>query len=196
MDLEDNCFPVAQMVKNLSAMWEAQVQSLGKDDPLVKGMATHSSILAWRISWIEEPCGLQSMGLQKVGHGWATITFIFFLKTIKILLFVPHSSVALFPPSSLLLFVHQRILWFRRAYSEGELSKLKKKKWKKERKKSVEYLQLAPRLNNEQKTFLAFYIQGTSAVCQIWLFGACLIKACTGKEIDTKLLFFPLWFLF
>ena len=154
-------------------------------------MATHSSILAW-ISWTEEPGGLQSMGLQKVGHCWATITFIFFLKTIKILLFFPHSSAALFPTSSLLLFAHQRILWFRRTYSEGELSKFKKKK----KKESVEYLQLAPRLNNEQKTFLAFYIQGTSAVCQIWLFGACLIKACTGKEIDTKLLFFPLWFLF
>ena len=76
MDLENNCFPVAQMVKYLSEMWEVQVQSLGKDDPLEKGMATHSSVLAWRIPWKEEPGGLQSTGLHKVGHGWATNTFI------------------------------------------------------------------------------------------------------------------------
>ena len=54
-------FLVAQMVKNLPAMWEMQVQSLGREDPLEKGMATHSSILAWRIPWTEEPGGLQSM---------------------------------------------------------------------------------------------------------------------------------------
>ena len=47
---------------------EAQVQSLGWEDPLEKGMATHSSILAWEIPWTEEPGGLQSMGLQRVGH--------------------------------------------------------------------------------------------------------------------------------
>ena len=50
------------MVKNLPAMQETQVQSLGQEDPLEKGMATHSSILAWRIPWTEEPGGLQSMG--------------------------------------------------------------------------------------------------------------------------------------
>ena len=59
---------VAQIVKNLSAMWETQVQSLGQEDPLEKGMATHSSILAWRIPWTEEPGGLQSKGSQRVGH--------------------------------------------------------------------------------------------------------------------------------
>ena len=59
---------VAQMVKNLSAMWETQVRSLGQEDPLEKDMATHSSILAWRIPWTEEPSGLQSKGLQRVGH--------------------------------------------------------------------------------------------------------------------------------
>ena len=48
--------------------WETGVQSLGQEDPLEEGMATHSSILAWRILWTEEPGGLQSMGLQKVGH--------------------------------------------------------------------------------------------------------------------------------
>ena len=58
------CVPVAQIVKNLPAMRETGVQSLGQEDTLEKGMATHSSILAWRIPWTEKP-GLQSMGLQK-----------------------------------------------------------------------------------------------------------------------------------
>ena len=57
---------VAQMVKNLSAMQATQVWSLGWEDPLEKEMVTHSSILAWRISWTEEPGGLQSMRLQRV----------------------------------------------------------------------------------------------------------------------------------
>ena len=56
------------MVKNLPAVEETWVQSLDQDDPLEKGMATHSSILAWRVPWTEEPGGLQSMGLQKVRH--------------------------------------------------------------------------------------------------------------------------------
>ena len=62
---------VAQMVKNLFAMqetWEKQVRSLGWKDPLEKEMATHSSILAWKIPWTEAPGGLQSMGLQRIGH--------------------------------------------------------------------------------------------------------------------------------
>ena len=59
---------LAQVVKNLPAMQETQIQSLGWEDPLKKGMATCSSILAWRILWIEEPGGLQSMGLQRVGY--------------------------------------------------------------------------------------------------------------------------------
>ena len=59
---------MAQMVKNLPAMQQTWVQSLGWEDPLKKGMATHSGILAWRIPWMEEPGGLQSMGLQRVGH--------------------------------------------------------------------------------------------------------------------------------
>ena len=59
---------VAQMVKNLPAIWETQVQPLGWEDPLEKGMTTHSSILAWRIPWTEEPGRLQSMKLQKVSH--------------------------------------------------------------------------------------------------------------------------------
>ena len=59
---------VAQTVKNLPAIQETQVQSLGQEDPLEKGMATHCSILAWRIPWTEDPGGLQSMGLQRVRY--------------------------------------------------------------------------------------------------------------------------------
>ena len=60
------------MVKNLTAMQETRVRSLGWEDPLEKGMATHSSILAWRIPWTEESGGLQSMGSQRVGHDCVT----------------------------------------------------------------------------------------------------------------------------
>ena len=56
------------MIKNLPTMQETQVQSLGWEDPLEKGMGTHSSILAWRIPGTEEPGGLQSRGLQRVGR--------------------------------------------------------------------------------------------------------------------------------
>ena len=56
------------MIKNLPAIQETWVQSLGWEDTLERGMATHSSILAWRIPWIEEPGKLQSMGSQRVGH--------------------------------------------------------------------------------------------------------------------------------
>ena len=59
---------VSQTVKNLPAMWETQVQSLSWEDPLEKGMAIHSSILAWRIPWTEEPDKLQFMGSQRVKH--------------------------------------------------------------------------------------------------------------------------------
>ena len=59
---------VAQSVKDLPAVQETWVRSLGWEDPLEKEMATHSSILAWKISWTEEPGGLQSMGSQRVGH--------------------------------------------------------------------------------------------------------------------------------
>ena len=59
---------VAQTLKNVPAMWETWVRSLGWEDPLEEGMAAHSSILAWSISWTEEPGGLQSMGSQRVRH--------------------------------------------------------------------------------------------------------------------------------
>ena len=61
-------FPVAQLVKNPPAMQETWVPSLGWEDPLEQGMATHSSILAWRIPWTEESGGLLSVGLQRVGQ--------------------------------------------------------------------------------------------------------------------------------
>ena len=60
------------MVRNLPAMWETWVQSLGQEDTQEKGMAIHSSILACRIPWTEEPVGLQPMGLQTVRHDWVT----------------------------------------------------------------------------------------------------------------------------
>ena len=60
------------MVKRLPAIWETWVRSLGQEDPLEKEMATHSSTLAWRIPWMEEPGGLKSMGSQRVGHDWTT----------------------------------------------------------------------------------------------------------------------------
>ena len=56
------------MLKSLPTVQETRVQSLGQEDPLEKEMATHSSILAWKISWTEDPGGLQSMGSQRVGH--------------------------------------------------------------------------------------------------------------------------------
>ena len=61
-------FFLAQMVKHLSTMQETQVQSLGGEDPLEKAMAPHSSTLAWKIPWMEETGGLQSMGSLRVGH--------------------------------------------------------------------------------------------------------------------------------
>ena len=59
---------MVQRVKHLSAMQETQVQSLGREDPLEKEMTTHSSTIAWKIPWTEEPGRLQSMGMQRVGH--------------------------------------------------------------------------------------------------------------------------------
>ena len=63
---------VAQMVKNMPAIQETRVQSLSQEDPLEKEMATHSSILAWRIPWTEESGGLPSTGSQRVRDNWAT----------------------------------------------------------------------------------------------------------------------------
>ena len=70
--------PVAQMLKNLPAIQEAWVQSLGQEGPLQKGMATHSSILVWRIPWTEEAGGLQLVGSQRAGYNRATNTSTFY----------------------------------------------------------------------------------------------------------------------
>ena len=66
-------FTSGSVVKNLPAMQETWVQSLGGENPLEEGIATHSSILAWKIPWTEEPGGLQSMGSYRVGRNWAHI---------------------------------------------------------------------------------------------------------------------------
>ena len=81
------------MVKNPLAeqeMQETQVWFLGREDPLEKGMAIHYSILAWRISWTEEPGGLQSMGFQRVGHNWATEHIVKWRKALE----MPRDPVA------------------------------------------------------------------------------------------------------
>ena len=69
-------FPGGSAVKNPPAMQETWVQSLGREDPLEKEMAAHSSILAWEIQWTEEPGELQSTGSQRVEHDWARVLFI------------------------------------------------------------------------------------------------------------------------
>ena len=81
---------VTQTVKNLPAMQETQetwVQSLGWEDPLEKEMGAHSSILAWKIPWTEEPCRLQSLGSQRVRHDWATNSILYIHKHIYMLIF-------------------------------------------------------------------------------------------------------------
>ena len=71
------------MVKHLPTMWETQVQSMGWEDLLEKEMATHSSILAWKIPWMEEPGRLQSMGSQKSRTRLSDLTFTFIIKQIR-----------------------------------------------------------------------------------------------------------------
>ena len=73
----DMGFLAAQMVKNPPAMQETRLLSLGRENPLEKGMATHSSILDWRIPWSEETGGLQSLGSKRVRHDEVTNTFTF-----------------------------------------------------------------------------------------------------------------------
>ena len=76
------------MVKNLPAVQETWVRSLGWEDPLEKGLATHSSIVAWRIPWTQKPGGLLSVGSQRVGHDGETNSFAF---TFFARVFYPHS---------------------------------------------------------------------------------------------------------
>ena len=82
-----NDFPGSSDGKGLPAMWETWVQSLGREDPLEKEVATYSSILAWRVQRMEEPGGLQSMGSQRVTHNWATslsLSFSFICKAMTL----------------------------------------------------------------------------------------------------------------
>ena len=101
---------MAQIVKNLPAMQETQVWSLGWEDPLEKGMATHSSILSWRIPWTEEPGGLQSTGWQRIQHSWATNTFIFILHTLFSLYPAP-CPICLHHSQSIVRLHVELILW-------------------------------------------------------------------------------------
>ena len=94
------------MVKNLPTMQETRVWSLGQQDPLEKGMATHSSILAWRIWWTEEPGRLQSIGLQRAGHDWETNTFTFQIKFLKSITFLMAQTVKNLPA------MHEIWVWF------------------------------------------------------------------------------------
>ena len=87
-------FPGGSVVKNLLQCRRWEFRSLGQEDPLEKGMATHSSILAWEIPWTKEPGGLQSMGLQRVGHDWVTKQqqTIVLVKVLTIALESPNSN--------------------------------------------------------------------------------------------------------
>ena len=87
----------AWTITNLPTVQETWVQFLGWEDPLEKGTATYSSILAWRIPWTEEPGGLQSMGLQRVRYDWSTVTFTSVCGKIK---HTNLKAVATFPRDS------------------------------------------------------------------------------------------------
>ena len=95
------------MVKNMPPVKETWFRSLGQEDPLEKEIATHSSVLAGRIQFTEEPRGLQSMGLQRVGYDWATNTFSTLIKHLpwnsssvfRLLLFPPSLSQSRFWPT-------------------------------------------------------------------------------------------------
>ena len=84
------CFPGGSVVKNSPAKEEMWVHSLDREDPLEKETATYSSVLAWEILWTGEPGGLQSMGLQRVGHDWATKQQQ--LLCLKFLTWCPHKD--------------------------------------------------------------------------------------------------------
>ena len=104
------------MVKHLPTMWETWVQSLGREDLLEKAMAPHSSTLAWKIPWTEEPSRLQSMGSQRVGHNWATSLSLssLLMKTFLLNLFENTNWNYIFFPSFILqlLFSLQMVVLF------------------------------------------------------------------------------------
>ena len=95
---------VARMVKKLPAMQETRVRSLDQEDPLEKEMATHSSTLAWETLWTEEPGGLQSIRLQRLGHDWSTNTTLFQLILLHLALYLVCP-----PPTTLYTLWRQRL---------------------------------------------------------------------------------------
>ena len=111
---------VAQRLKCLPAMRETWIQSLGLEDPLEKEMATHSSTLAWRIPWTEEPGGLQSTGSQSVGHDWVTslslsYVSIYVYKCVYMYFYV-HTSMYLYISSYVFIIIIVTVIiiivWF------------------------------------------------------------------------------------
>ena len=118
--MADQASLVAQMVNHLPTMQETWLRSLGREDPLEKEMATHPSFHAWEIPWTNEPGGLQSMGLKRVGHDWATSFHLpslniwqlisavvyFKLKTLKFNSTVKLNVIAPSPPHFILLMSH------------------------------------------------------------------------------------------
>ena len=95
---------------HLPAMQETGIRPLAQEDPLEKGMATHSNILAWRIPWTEEPGELQSMGLQRAGHDWVVSTFITSLLHSPFV-YVTSSWLIYFIYGSLYLLIHSLQFW-------------------------------------------------------------------------------------
>ena len=116
---------VAQTVKCLPAMWETWIRSLNREYPLKKEMATHSSTLAWRIPWTEEPGGLWSMGWQRVRHDWATSLILSWRgrwwgrsinlgpgeSWVKLSVWVPPSSMTLYESLMLLALDSSSLTW-------------------------------------------------------------------------------------
>ena len=99
---------VAQRVKHLPAVRETWVPSLGREDPLEREMATHSSILAWKIPWTEEPGRLQTIGLPRVGHDWATsLSLSMHLEEIK----SRERCFVLFIQFFVCLYIHKVYIW-------------------------------------------------------------------------------------
>ena len=117
---------VAQRVKRLPAMQETWVRSLGQEDPLEKEMATHSSTLAWKIPWTEKPGRLQSMGLQRVGHDWATSLSLSLHKIISLTVSILSPSIChevMGPDAMILVF---QMLSFKPSFSFSSFTFIKR----------------------------------------------------------------------
>ena len=104
------------MVKHLPIMWETRVWSLGQEDPLEREMATHSSTLAWKILWVEEPGRLQFMGSQRVGHDWVTSLSLSVFPSIRV--FSSESALCIrWPKYWSFSFSISMILWGTQTFS-------------------------------------------------------------------------------